>query len=75
MEDKTYGKIINNWNDFIGCLPDDDKQLLLKIRRKCYYKYQKDLKVPSASDYELSNGFLMSILIDQQIQIDELKYK
>jgi hypothetical protein len=75
MEDKTYNKIINNWNDFIGCLPDDDEQLLLKIISKCYYKYQKALKAYGISDYELSNGLLMSILIDQQIQIDGLKHK
>jgi hypothetical protein len=75
MEDKTYGKIINNWNDFIGCLPDDDKQLLLKIISKCYYKYQKALKTNGCSNHELSAGLLMSILIDQQIQIDGLKYK
>ena len=76
LEDETYDKIISNWNEFIDCLPsDDDKQVLLKIISKCYFKYQKSLKAYGVSDYELSNGLLMSILIDQQIQIDGLKNK
>jgi hypothetical protein len=76
IEESTYKKIISNWNDFIECIPDDeDKQLFLKIMRKCYFKYQKSMKAYGVSDYELSNGLFMSILIDQQIQIDELKYE
>jgi hypothetical protein len=45
LQDKTYDKIIDNWNDFIGCVPsDDDEQLLLKIKSNCYFKYQKSIK-------------------------------
>ena len=76
LEDKTYDKIISNWNEFIDSLPsEEDKQLFLKIISKCYFKYQKSIKVYGISDFELSTGLLMSILIDQQIQIDGLKHK
>ncbi len=57
------------------CLSDDDKQLLLKVIRKCYFKYQKSIKAYGLSDFELYTALLMSILIDQQIQIDGLKPK
>ncbi len=76
IEDKTYNKIIRNWNEFIEGLPSDaDKQLLLGIMNKCFFKYQKSIKAYGLSDYDLSNGLLMSILIDQQIQIEGLKNK
>jgi hypothetical protein len=76
IEDSTYNKIIGNWSEFIGCLPDDeDKQLFLKIMSICYFKYQKAIVAYGISDYDLSNGLLLSILIDQQIKIDGLKYK
>ncbi len=35
----------------------------------------KSIKAYVVSDIKLSNGLLISILIDQQIQIDGLKYK
>ncbi len=68
-----YNKIISNWNEFIECLPEEDKQLLLAIMSKCYFKYQKSIKAYGLSDFELYTALLMSILIDQQIQIDGLK--
>jgi hypothetical protein len=49
-----------------------DKQLLLKIIRKSCYKYQKSIKAYEDSNYNLINGLLMSILIDQQKQIDKI---
>jgi hypothetical protein len=73
--DETYTKIVSNWSGFIDCLLDEDKQILLGIMSKCYYKHQKSIKAYGLSDYELSNGLLMSILIHQQIQIDGLKHK
>jgi hypothetical protein len=63
MEDKTYDKIISNWNEFIGCLPDDDKQLFLKIMSKCYFKYQKAIIAYGLSDFELSNGLVCSAIM------------
>jgi hypothetical protein len=70
-----YSKIISNWNEFIECLPEEDKQLLLAIMSKCYFKYQKAIKAYGLSDFELYTALLMSILIDPQIQIDGLKHK
>jgi hypothetical protein len=70
-----YSKIISNWNEFIECLPEEDKQLLLAIMSKCYFKYQKAIKAYGLSDFELYTALLMSILIDPQIQIDGLKNK
>jgi hypothetical protein len=57
------------------CLSDYDKQVLLKVISKCYFKYQKSIQAYGLSDFELYTALLMSILIDQQIQIDELKPK
>jgi hypothetical protein len=75
IEDNMYSKIISNWNEFIECLPEEDKQLLLAIMSKCYFKYQKAIKAYGLSDFELYAALLMSILIDPQIQIDGLKHK
>jgi hypothetical protein len=75
IEDNMYSKIISNWNEFIECLPEEDKQLLLAIMSKCYFKYQKAIKAYGLSDFELYTALLMSILIDPQIQIDGLKNK
>ena len=76
LQDETYDKIISNWNEFIDSLPsEEDKQLLLKITSKCYFKYQKAIKAYGISNYELSNGLIMSILIDQQTQIDSIKHE
>jgi hypothetical protein len=75
IEDNMYSKIISNWNEFIECLPEEDKQLLLAILSKCYFKYQKAIKAYGLSDFELYTALLMSILIDPQIQIDGLKHK
>jgi hypothetical protein len=76
MRDSTYNKIISNWNDFMDRLPSiEDKQLLLGIMSKCYFKYRKSIKAYGISDFELFTALLMSILIDQQIQIDGLKHK
>jgi hypothetical protein len=72
-EDSTYNKIVRNWNEFINRLPGEDKQLLLSIMSKCYFKYEKPIKAYGLSDFELYTALLMSILIDQQIQIDGLR--
>jgi hypothetical protein len=74
MKDSTYSKIISNWTEFMDSLPsDEDKQLLLGIMSKCYFKHQKSMKAYGISDYELFTALLMSILLDQQNQIDEIK--
>ena len=76
IEDNIYSKIIRNWNEFIIVyLPsEEDKQLLLfGVMSKCYFKHQK-----SKGLWNLIMNFPMDynvILIDQQIQIDGLKYK
>jgi hypothetical protein len=76
VEDSTYSKIIRNWREFMDRLPsDEDKQLLLGIMSKCYFKYQKSIKDCGLSDYELYTALLMSILIDQQIQIDSINHE
>lgn len=63
-KDKTFDKIISNWDVFINCRDDDDddKQLVLKTISKCYFKYQDSIKANTKSDFELSTR-LMSILI------------
>jgi hypothetical protein len=75
MDDKTYNKIISNWNEFIDCLPsEEDKQLLLELISKSCFKQQKSIKAYGISDYDLYTALLMSILIDQQIQIEGIKH-
>ena len=71
-KDKTFDKIISNWDVFINCLDDDDKQLVKKIISKCYFKYQDSIKANTNSGFELSPRILISILIEQQKQIDKL---
>jgi hypothetical protein len=73
-EDSTYSKIISHWCEFIDCLPGEDKQILLGIMSKCYFKYQKSIKAYGLSDFELDIALLMSMLIDQQIQIEGIKH-
>jgi hypothetical protein len=74
MDDKTYNKIISNWNEFIDCLPsEEDKQLLLELISKSCFKQQKSIKAYGLSHFELSNGLLLPILIYQQIQSDSIK--
>jgi hypothetical protein len=76
IEDNIYSKIIRNWNEFIDGLPSkEDKQLILKIMSKCYFKYQKSIKAYGLSDFDIYTALLMSIIIDQQIQIDEKKHE
>jgi hypothetical protein len=54
IEDNIYSKIIRNWNEFIDGLPSkEDKQLLLKIMSKCYFKYQKSIKAYGLSDFDI----------------------
>jgi hypothetical protein len=71
IKDKTYDRIISHLDEFIKSLPDEDKQLLLQNTSKCYLKYQDSMKINTESDFELKTRLLMSILIDQQIQINE----
>jgi hypothetical protein len=73
-KDDAYNKIISIWSEFINYLPSDEaRQLFSKITSLHYFKHQMPIKVYGSSDYELSDGLLMSIPIDQHIQIDELK--
>lgn len=39
---------------------------------QCYCKYQDSIKSDRKSDFGLNTGLLMSILIEQQIQMDKL---
>jgi hypothetical protein len=75
IEDNTYSKILRNWNDFMDYLPDEDKKLLLEIMNKCYFEYKKSINTYGISDFELFTAILMSILLDQQIQVNRLKHK
>jgi hypothetical protein len=72
IKDIEYNKIISSLTEFIENLSDNDKQLILQIINKCYFKYEKSIKGDKNSGFELNTRMLMSILIDQQIQIDNL---
>jgi hypothetical protein len=72
IKDIEYNKIISSLTEFIENLSDNDKQLILQIINKCYFKYEKSIKGDENSGFELNTRMLMSILIDQQIQIDNL---
>ena len=72
VKDMEYNKIISILDEFIENLSDKDKQLILQIINKCYFKYVKSIKGDENSGFELNARMLMSILIDQQIQIDNL---
>jgi len=72
VRDKTYNKIISDLNEFIKSLSDQDKQLLIQITSKCYFKYQDSINVNGTYGFELNMGLLIVILLDQQLQIDIL---
>ncbi|MBA3749610.1 MAG: hypothetical protein H0X03_01700 [Nitrosopumilus sp.] len=72
LKDKTYDKIISYFSNFIDNLENEDKQLLLKIISKSYYRNQESIKAHEDCDYNLINGMLMSILIDQQKELHKL---
>ena len=72
VRDKAYNKIISDLDEFIKSLSDQDKQLLIQITSKCYFKYQDSIKAKGTSGFELNLGLLMAILLDQQLQIDTL---
>ena len=75
VKDMEYNKIISILDEFIKNLSDNDKQLILQIINKYYSRYEKSIKGYENSDFELNTRMLMSILIDQQIQIDKLTEK
>ena len=72
VKDIEYNKVISRLDEFIENLSDNDKQLILQIINKCYSKYEKSINGGENSGFELNTRMLMSILIDQQIQIDNL---
>ena len=72
VRDKAYNKIISDLEEFIKSLSDQDKQLLIQITSKCYFKYQESIKANGTSGFELNMGLLMAILLDQQLQINKL---
>ena len=72
LKDKIYDKIFSNLDEFLKNLTDKDKQLISQTISKCYFKYQYSVKGNGTSGFELNTRMLVSILIDQQIQIDNL---
>jgi hypothetical protein len=76
IKDKTYDKIISHLDEFIKSLPEKDKQILLQVISKSYLKYHDSITKGNGNTiFEINTGLLMSILIDQQIQIDKLTEK
>jgi hypothetical protein len=72
VKDETYDKITDHLDEFLKNISEKDNQLLIQTLRKCYLKYQDSIKTNANSRLELITRMLMSILIDQQIQIDTL---
>jgi hypothetical protein len=72
VKDETYDKITDHLDEFLKNMSEKDNQLLIQTLRKCYLKYQDSIKTNANSRLELNTRMLMSILIDQQIQIDTL---
>jgi hypothetical protein len=72
VKDKFYDKILIDLDEFLKNLTEKDKQLISQTISKCYLKYQDSIKANGTSGFELNRGLLMSLLLDQQLQIDNL---
>ncbi len=64
--------MISNLKEFINYLSDKYKQLFLEVMSSYYCKYQESVKTNGNSNFDISVGLLMSILIEQQKQTDML---
>ena len=65
QNDKNHNKIIKKLNNITEGLSSADKELLLKLINKVYYKYQKSIQTKSESDTELMISTIMALLVEQ----------
>jgi hypothetical protein len=74
IKDETYNKIGDHLDKFIESLPEQDKQLLLQVINKSYFKYRDSItkEYDGNSITELNIKMLMAMLIDQTSHYDKL---
>jgi hypothetical protein len=72
VKDKFYDEILCNLDKFLQNLTEEDKKLMFNIISKCYLKYKESINANGTSGFELNLGLLLSLLTDQQLQIDKL---
>jgi hypothetical protein len=74
IKDKTYNRIKNNLDNFMTSFRSSkDKELLLKMVSKVYYKRHKAIQTKSESDTELLLSTLIATIIEQNLEIKKLE--
>ena len=74
IKDKTYNRIKKNLDDFMTSFPSSkDKELLVEMVSKVYYKRYKAIQTKSESDTELLLSTLMATIIEQNLEIKKLE--
>lgn len=71
--DSTYQRIKEQLNPITSNLKsEEDKQLILKMTGNCYHKFHSSIRTNSVSDTELLLSTLMSLLLEQNKEIERL---
>jgi hypothetical protein len=74
-KDKTYQKIISQFNRFMEHLTsEEDRQLLSKMVSDSYHKHHKSIMAMESDDPSLVTPLIMALLLDQQLMINRLKH-
>lgn len=71
--DSTYQRIKKQLNPISSNLKsEEDKQSVLKMTANCYHKFHGSIKTNSVSDTELLLSTIMSLLLEQNKEIERL---
>jgi hypothetical protein len=71
QNNKNHNKIIKKLNNITEGLSSADKELLLKLINKVYYKYQKSIQTKSESDTEIMISTIMALLVEQNKDLNK----
>ena len=71
QNNKNHNKIIKKLNNITEGLSSADKELLLKLINKVYYKYQKSIQTKSESDTEIMISTIIALLVEQNKELSK----
>ncbi len=73
-KDKTYQKIMEELDGFMENLPsEEDRQLLTRMVSNVCNKHYEAIKSMEGDDPSLMTPLIMSLVVDQNSMIDQLK--
>lgn len=75
QKDKDYNRILKKLKIFTEGLQSTDKELVLKMINRIYYKYHKSILTNSESDTELFLSTLMALLVEQNKELSKFSKK